>query len=102
MNRYEALIALNTKGKEETIKDTIERLEKVIQSEGAKIEQVQRLEKRDLSYESNHTKSAYYVNYVFEAAPTAIEKVRAKFKLDNDILLQNYIQLSSKKATAAA
>jgi small subunit ribosomal protein S6 len=102
MNRYEALIALNTKGKEETIKDTIERLEKVIQSEGAKIEQVQRLEKRDLSYESNHTKSAYYVNYVFEAAPTAIEKVRAKFKLDNDILLQNYIQLSSKKAAAAA
>ena len=102
MNRYEALIALNTKGKEETIKDTIERLEKVIQSEGAKIEQVQRLEKRDLSYESNHTKSAYYVNYVFEAAPTVIEKVRAKFKLDNDILLQNYIQLSSKKAAAAA
>jgi small subunit ribosomal protein S6 len=102
MNRYEALIALNTKGKEETIKDTIERLEKVLQSEGAKIEQVQRLEKRDLSYESNHTKSAYYVNYVFEAAPTAIEKVRAKFKLDNDILLQNYIQLSSKKAAAAA
>jgi len=102
MNRYEALIALNTMGKEETIKDTIERLEKVIQSEGAKIEQVQRLEKRDLSYESNHTKSAYYVNYVFEAAPTAIEKVRAKFKLDNDILLQNYIQLSSKKAAAAA
>ncbi len=102
MNRYEALIALNTKGKEETIKDTIERLEKVLQSEGAKIEQVQRLEKRDLSYESNHTKSAYYVNYVFEATPTAIEKVRAKFKLDNDILLQNYIQLSSKKAAAAA
>ena len=102
MNRYEALIALNTKGKEETIKDTIERLEKVLQSEGAKIEQVQRLEKRDLSYESNHTKSAYYVNYVFEAAPTVIEKVRAKFKLDNDILLQNYIQLSSKKAAAAA
>ena len=102
MNRYEALIALNTKGKEETIKDTIERLEKVLQSEGAKIEQVQRLEKRDLSYESNHTKSAYYVNYVFEASPTTIEKVRAKFKLDNDILLQNYIQLSSKKAAAAA
>lgn len=102
MNRYEALIALNTKGKEETIKDTIERLEKVLQSEGAKIEQVQRLEKRELSYESNHTKSAYYVNYIFEAAPTAIEKVRAKFKLDNDILLQNYLQLSSKKAAAAA
>ena len=46
MNRYEALIALNTKGKEETIKDTIERVEKIFQGEGAAIEQVQRLEKR--------------------------------------------------------
>ena len=102
MNRYEALLALNTKGKEETIKDTIERLEKVLQNEGARIEQVQRLEKRELAYESQHTKSAYFVNYIFEATPTVIEKVRAKFKLDNDILLQNYMQLPAKKAAVAA
>ena len=102
MNRYEALLALNTKGKEETIKDTIERLEKVFQAEGAQIEQVQRLEKRDFAYESNHIKSAYYVNYIFESAPTLIEKVRAKLKLDNDVLLQNYLQLPAKKAAVVA
>ena len=102
MNRYEALLALNTKGKEETIKDTIERLEKVLTNEGARIEQVQRLEKRELAYESQHTNSAYFVNYIFEAAPTVIEKVRAKFKLDGDILLQNYMHLPAKKAATAA
>ena len=102
MNRYEALLALNTRGKEETIKDTIERLENVLKAEGAAIEQVQRLEKRELAYETDHLTSAYFVNFVFEAAPTAIKKMRSKLKLDNDILLQNYLKLPTKKATAAA
>ena len=43
MKRYEALLALNTRGKEDTAKETIERLEKVIAAEGAVIEQIQRL-----------------------------------------------------------
>lgn len=102
MNRYEALLALNTRGKEETIKDTIERLENVLKAEGATIEQVQRLEKRELAYETDHLKSAYFVNFVFEAAPTAIEKLRTKLKLDNDILLQNYLKLTNKRAATPA
>ena len=102
MNRYEALLALNTRGKEETIKDTIERLENVLKAEGASIEQVQRLEKRELAYETEHLKSAYFVNFVFEAAPSVINKLRTKLKLDNDILLQNYLKLANKKAAAPA
>lgn len=102
MKRYEALIALDTRGKEETAKDTIERLEKVIAAEGARIEQVQRLEKRELAYESQHTKSAYYVNFIFEADPATIDKLQKKLKLDGDVLLQNYLQLPAKKPAAAA
>jgi small subunit ribosomal protein S6 len=102
MNRCEALLALNTRGKEETIKDTIERLEKLLKTEGATIEQVQRLEKRELAYETNHLTSAYFVNFVFEAAPTIIEKLRTKLKLDTDVLLQSYMKLTTKKAPAAA
>ena len=104
MKRYEALLALDTRGKEDTAKETIERLEKVLSAEGATIEQVQRLEKRELSYESHHTKSAYYVNFVFSAEPATIDKLRQKLKLDADVLLQNYLQLPAKKpaATAAA
>ena len=102
MNRYEALIALNTKGKEETIKDTIERVEKLLQAEGASIEQVQRLEKRELSYESNHVNNAYYVNYIFAAAPDDIDKMRAKLKLESEVLLQNYLKLAARKEAVAA
>lgn len=102
MKRYEALLALDTRGKEDTAKETIERLEKVIAAEGAVIEQVQRLEKRELAYESHHTKSAYFVNFIFEAAPTVIDKLQKKLKLDDDVMLQNYLQLPAKKKAVAA
>jgi small subunit ribosomal protein S6 len=102
MKRYEALLALDTRGKEDTAKETIERLEKVLAAEGAVIEQVQRLEKRELAYESRHTKSAYYVNFIFEADPTTIDKLQKKLKLDSDVLLQNYLQLPAKKTPATA
>jgi len=100
--RYEALLALDTRGKEESIKDIVDRLEKNFQADGAEIEQVQRLEKRDLAYEHNHSKSAYFVNIIFEAEPSLIEKLRAKLKLDDDVAMQNYLQLPAKKKTAAA
>lgn len=102
MKRYEALLALDTRGKEDTAKETIERLEKVIAAEGAVIEQIQRLEKRDLAYESQHTKSAYYVNFIFETDPASIDKIQKKLKLDDDVLLQNYLQLPAKKKAVVA
>jgi small subunit ribosomal protein S6 len=102
MKRYEALLALDTRGKEDTAKETIERLEKVIAAEGAVIEQVQRLEKRELAYETHHTKSAYFVNFIFEADPAVIDKLQKKLKLDDDVMLQNYLQLPSKKKAVAA
>ena len=102
MKRYEALLALDTRGKEDTAKETIERLEKVIAAEGAVIEQVQRLEKRELAYESHHTKSAYFVNFIFEADPAVIDKLQKKLKLDDDVMLQNYLQLPAKKKAVVA
>lgn len=101
MNRYEALLALNTRGKEETVKETIERLEKTLKAAGAAIEQVQRLEKRDLAYETRHLKSAYFLNVVFAAEPATIDAIRAKLALDNDVVLQNYLKLPAKKAAEA-
>jgi ribosomal protein S6 len=100
--QYEALFVLDTRGKEEGNKETIERLEKEINAEGAKVLQVQRLEKRELAYEHRHLKSAYYVNFVIEAAPALIERLRQKFKLDEEIALQQYSILQQRKNKAPA
>lgn len=99
--RYEALLALNTRGKEESAKDIIERLEKEFAADGITVEQVQRLERRELAYPHQHNTSAYYVNFIIETEPSSLEKLRAKLKLDGDVMLQNYLVLPAAKTAAA-
>ena len=98
--RYEALLALNTRGKDESAKEIIERLEKEFAADGIAVEQVQRLERREFAYPHAHLKSAYYVNFIIGADPATLEKLRAKLKLDDDVMLQNYLVLPAAKAVA--
>lgn len=93
--RYEALLVLNTKGKDESAKEMIERLEKEFAAEGVEIEQVQRLEKRPLAYGNNKIDAGYYVNFVFHGTPEHVAKLRAKFKFDEDIYIQHYQRLKA-------
>jgi len=97
-NRYEALLVLNTKGNEEGAKEIIERLEGEFKKEGAKVEQIQRMENKALSYVAGPLSSGYFVNFIFNAEPALIDKLRSKFKLDNDIYRQHYQKLPAKVA----
>lgn len=101
-NRYEVLLALNTKGKDESVKETVERIEKTFAAEGASIEQVQRLERRDFSYPREHLKSAYFVNVIFSAEANLIKTLQSKLKLDEEVVLQNYLKLPAKKKAEKA
>jgi len=94
--RYECLLAVGTRGQEDSVKETIERLESEFAKEGAAVEQVQKMEKRALAYSPRHLDTAYYVNFVFEAEPSLITKLRNKFKLDPIVFLQHYQQLPAK------
>jgi small subunit ribosomal protein S6 len=96
-NRYEALLVLNTQGKEDTVKEIIDRLESEFQKEGAQVEQVQKMDKREFSYVAGPLDSGFYVNFVFNADPDLITKLRSKFKLDSEVYRQNYQRLREKK-----
>ncbi len=98
--RYEALLVLNTRGKEDSAKEIIERLEKGFAAEGIDVEQTQRLERREFAYAHEKQTSGYYVNFVLQGEPAAVEKARAKFKLDADVTLQNYLVTKAVKAAA--
>jgi ribosomal protein S6 len=100
-HRYEALLVLNAQGKEDTIREIIERLESEFQKEGAQIEQVQKMDKRQFSYAAGPHDSGYYVNFIFSADPESIEKVRAKFKLDPEVYRQSYQRLPEKREKPA-
>ena len=96
-NRYEALLVLNTQGKDDALKDIVDRLESEFQKEGAEIEQVQKMDKRQFSYVAGELDSGYYVNFIFHAEPDLITKLRSKFKLDPEVYRQNYQRLREKK-----
>jgi len=96
-NRYEALLVLNAQGTEDTIRDIIERLESDFKKEGAEIEQVQKMDKRQFAYQAGSLDAGYYVNFVFHAAPDLVSKLQAKFKLDPEVYRQNYVRLAEKK-----
>lgn len=100
-NRYEGLFVLNTKGNEESAKEIIDRLEGEFKKEGAEMEQIQRLEKREFSYVAGALDAGYFVNFIFEAEPSLIAKLQSKFKLDADVYRQHYQKLGAKKAAAA-
>jgi small subunit ribosomal protein S6 len=94
-NRYECLMALDTRGQEDGVKELIDRLEVDFTNEGAKVEQVQKMDKRPLSYAAKHVESVYYVNFVLSADPALITKLRAKFKLDPVVYLQHYQRIGA-------
>ncbi len=95
-NRYEALLVLDTQGRDDTVKDVVERLEAEFQKEGAEIEQVQKMDRRPFSYVAGKLDAGYYVNFVFHADPQLITKLRSKFKLDPEVYRQHYQRLRPK------
>jgi small subunit ribosomal protein S6 len=99
-HRYEGLLVLNLKGKEDSAQKVIERLEKEIATEGASVESVQKMEHRALSYVKGKLDSGYFVNFVFACDPAALNSIKARFTLDEEVYRQQYARLSDKKKAA--
>src|SRR5881398_2449002 len=94
--RYEALLVLNAQGKEDTVREIIDRLESEFQKEGVQIEQVQKMDKRQFSYVAGPLDAGFYVNFIFHADPLLVTKLRSKFKLDPEVYRQHYQRLREK------
>ena len=101
-HRYEGLLVLDTQGKEDTVKEVLERLEKDFEKEGAAVEQIQKLDKKEFSYAAGHLSSGYFANFIFEAEPTVLEKLRAKLKLDPEVYRQHFQKLAAKRVAKSA
>lgn len=99
-HRYEGLLILNVKGKEDGAQKIIERLEKDFAADGAQVESIQKMDQRHLSYVAGDLDSGYFVNFVFSAEPATLEKLRARFKLDGEVYRQQFARLSDKKKAA--
>ena len=99
-HRYEGLLVLNVKGKEDSAQKIIERIEKDFGTDGAKVESVQKMEQRHFTYVKGKLDSGYFVNFVFSAEPSALDAIKARFTLDEEVYRQQYARLPEKKKAA--
>lgn len=102
MKRYEGLFILDTAGKEETIKDTIDKISAEITSTGGKVETVQKMEKKSFARVANKRfNSGFYVNVIFESQPSAIDQLKKRFSMNDEVFRVLFTTAPTAKAVAA-
>lgn len=99
-NNYEATLALNTQGNEESVDEMLRTIETTLRAQGAEIAEIQKLEKRRLAYETQKKRvnEAYFVAIHFSADSAKIKPLRAALKLDGNILLTYVTKLEAAAA----
>ena len=86
MKRYEGLFILNTAGKEDGIKDVLDKISAEITAAGGKVETVQKMERKPFARVADKRHNAgYYANIIFSSAPAAITALRTRFVLNEDV-----------------
>ena len=86
MKRYEGLFILNLAGREEGVKDALDKISNEISTAGGKIETVQKMDKKPFARVADkHNVSGYYANVIFDAAPAVVASLQNKFDLNPDV-----------------
>jgi len=91
--KYESLIVLNTKGKEDSVDELVSAVAREMESEGARLDEIKQLGKRKFAYNARHLDSGHYVNYIFEADPEQLRSIQSRLKLNGIVHLQHYQRL---------
>ena len=86
MKRYEGLFILNMAGKEEGLPETLDKISSEITAAGGKVETVQKMEKKNFTRvaDKKHS-SGFYVNVIFESEPKAVNQLKSRFALNEEV-----------------
>jgi ribosomal protein S6 len=86
VKRYEGLFILNTAGKEEGVKEALDKISDEISAAGGKVETVQKMERKSFARIADKKHIAgFYANVIFAGTPSIISQLRAKFGLSEDV-----------------
>jgi ribosomal protein S6 len=100
VKRYEGLFILDTAGKEDTIKDTIDKISAEIVSLGGKVETVQKMDKRNFVRVADKKHSAgFYVNVIFETQPTVLDQLKHRFAMNSEVFRVMFSNAPAPKTT---
>jgi small subunit ribosomal protein S6 len=86
VKRYEGLFILNTQGKEEGVKDALDKISEEISSAGGKVETVQKMERKSFARIADKKHNAgFYANVIFSGEPAVLAQLNSKFALSEDV-----------------
>jgi small subunit ribosomal protein S6 len=92
--KYQGLIVLNTKSLEGTVDDLVASVSKEFEAEGAKLDKIAQLGRRQFAYNARHLESGHYVNYTFQGSPEVITKIQSRLRLNGHVHLQHFIRVA--------
>lgn len=102
MKRYEGLYILNTAVQEDGVQGIVEEISAKIGELGGRIETVQKMDRKTFARVANKkAPSGYYVNIIFELAPSGIDALKAAF-LRNDSIFRVLYTLAPAPVEALA
>lgn len=88
--KYQGLIVLNTKALEGSVDELVNAVSKELETEGAKVEKIDNLGRRQFAYNARHLEAGHYVNYQFQGTPEIISKIQARLRLNDNVHLQHF------------
>jgi ribosomal protein S6 len=90
---------LETAGKEDSIKDAIDKISNEITTAGGKVETVQKMDKKNFSRVADKKHNAgFYVNVIFESEPKAVNQLKHRFALNDEVFRVLFTSAAAPKA----
>jgi small subunit ribosomal protein S6 len=103
VKKYEGLFILNMSGKEEGIKEAIDRIGTEITNSGGKVDTIQKMDKRPfVRIADKKYTSGFYVNFIFDMDPSKLEGLRHRFVLNDDVFRVLFSNAPAPKAAVEA
>lgn len=88
--KYQGIVVINAQGQEEGVDDMIADISKKLEGEGATLEQIDRMGRKEFAYNARRLTHGFYVNFRFDAEPEALPKIRDSLKLNEQVFLQYF------------
>lgn len=92
--KYQGLIVLNTKSQTGSVDELVSTVSEAFKAEGAKIEKVTQLGRRQFAYPSNHLDAGHFVSYSFDGSPESVAKIQARLRLNDSVHGQHFTRVA--------
>ena len=92
---------MNTAGREESVKDALDKIFAEISAAGGKVETVQKMDRKHFARVSNKKHNAgFYANIIFNGTPAIISQLNSRFSLNEEVFRVLFTQSPEPKAAA--